>query len=231
MTDEYDSNLFSKQYKSISNTIYKVQEETKEVLSCVFKEESLSLPIDVYKIAKYYNIEILEKDLSSIPHIKTNRVLGRLVKDNEDRFHIEVDKNVDSFTQRYSIAHEIGHYLLIQKERGDVINGVYSMPLLSSCTKEYFIDAYSIFLVLPLEKFFEEFSRFLRIINAQSNNEHHFSFSVDDWLTDLSAKIQIPNYNLSFSYDYIRMAAFQHYEKIKDLSLIDQWRQYIYLFF
>ena len=224
---------FLEQYEQMSQVISDISKEAKKIINKVFGDDIL-LPIDVRKIAEYYGVNIVETDLSIIPHIPTNRVLGHLVH-RDSTYYIEIERRVDSFTQRYSIAHELGHYIIdMEKDndkRGMSIDETYSMPLLSSDPEEYMADVYAIFLLLPLDCFFKEFSNFL---NDYADNglpySNKYPVNIDDWLLKLSKKVEIPNYNLAFAYDYIRAAAYQHYESIKKKSIFEQFKQYAYLF-
>ena len=158
-----ESDVFLKQYNKMSQIVSNISKQTKDIIYSVFGGD-IVLPIDIRKIAEHFKVDIIEKDLSVIPHIPTNRVLGHLVC-HDSKYCIEIEKRVDSFTQRYSIAHELGHYIINNTKYGNNVektdmrlDETYSMPLLSSNPKEYMADVYAIFLLLPLDCFFKEFS-------------------------------------------------------------------------
>ena len=63
-------------------------------------------PIDVYKLAKKLGIRVVEEGLG-------NDVSGMLYREG-DRAVILVNRNESSVRQRFSVAHELGHYILHQ---------------------------------------------------------------------------------------------------------------------
>lgn len=62
------------------------------------------LPIDVEKIAKYFDINI-------VPHILSENMSGFFFK-KEQKLFLAVNQTHNEHRQRFTIAHEIAHYLL-----------------------------------------------------------------------------------------------------------------------
>ena len=234
---------FENIYNRYAKIIYDISQATLREIKNAYDEEEIDLPIDIKKIADKNNIAVQEADLSTPPRIPTNRILGALDKKADGQYIIYYEDSVDSFTQRYAIAHEIGRYLIeknvkensdkkgdkkteeksLEEDQGDNIITLpkhYSIPLLSNTSGLYNADVYAIFLLMPLNNFFEEFSKF---VQGESTN-------IDEWIRDLSEKAQMPNYNLAFGYDYIRAAAYEHYIELSKCSLAEQMEKYVYLF-
>ena len=69
-------------------------------------EDLHELPVDVEKIAEKLHIEILEKHFAENPELS-----GMLVR-NGDEVFMAVNSAQSKSRQRFTVAHEIGHYLL-----------------------------------------------------------------------------------------------------------------------
>ena len=72
-----------------------------------------NIPVDPVKIAKTYDILVYEGNLN-------NKIAGaiRYYKD-EDKFEILVNKNDPKTKQRFTIAEELGYYILHEKKLKD----------------------------------------------------------------------------------------------------------------
>lgn len=80
-----------------------LEELTSEIL---MNNDMYKIPVDVIKIANANDIKVYEGDLDKkiSGAIRYNR--------KEERFEILVNKNDAGVRQRFTIAHEIGHYFL-----------------------------------------------------------------------------------------------------------------------
>lgn len=81
-----------------------------------------SLPIDVAAIAKEFGIAVFSQSLAE-------GVSGVLVRDSQYRtasgFAIIVDRGEPAVRQRFTAAHELGHFLLHKESIGDRIEDNY----------------------------------------------------------------------------------------------------------
>lgn len=87
-----------------------INENLEELTSQILLDNDMlyKVPVDVIEIAKAYGINVYEGELD-------NEVSGAIRYDgNLDEFEILVNKNNLEVRQRFTIAHELGHYFLHQ---------------------------------------------------------------------------------------------------------------------
>lgn len=81
-----------------------IEDFTKQIL--LDNDMLYKVPVDVVKIAKAYGINVYVAELS-------NEISGAIRHNSEtDNFEILVNKNNVEARQRFTIAHELGHYFL-----------------------------------------------------------------------------------------------------------------------
>ena len=74
----------------------------------LLNNDMYKIPVNVIKIAQNNNIDVFEADLS-------NKASGAIRYDiTNDKFEILVNKNDSIERQRFTIAHELGHFFLHQ---------------------------------------------------------------------------------------------------------------------
>ena len=87
----------------------KINEEIEDLTSeILLTNDMYKVPVDVIKIANANDIKVYEGDLDK----KTSGAIR--YKKEEDKFEILVNKNDVITRQRFTIAHELGHYFLHQ---------------------------------------------------------------------------------------------------------------------
>lgn len=93
----------------------------------------------------------------------------------------------------------------------------YSLPKLYARQESFEYEMCAIFLLLPLELFFEEFYLYLKTRTISP-------VYMERWIKHLSEKTEIPNYQLINGYQYIKFCACQYYqEKSEEIDLNDYW--------
>ena len=189
--------------------------------------EEMTLPIAIEQLAGALGIRIVDDDLN----LANTRVENQLICEWEPREQIlRIDKTVDLFTRRYAVAYAIGCYCLRknntqQLEMDDHVQ--YGLPLLSTRKEELLADIYAIFLCVPMKVFFKEFSGYIDNIRKTER----FPVSINEWLGELSSKAQIPYFNIAKGYQYLSIAAYEHYdENIKDKVARVQMENHVDLF-
>ena len=217
-----------KRFDALIKLFTKVSNETSELIQ--EKLESLdetTLPIKIEQLAESLGIRIVEDDLN----LANTRVENQLICEWEPREQIlHMDKTVDLFTKRYAVAYAIGCYCLrknnTQKlEMDDHVQ--YGLPLLSTRKEELLADIYAIFLCVPIKVFFKEFSTYIENIRKTER----FPVSINEWLGELSSKAQIPYFNIAKGYQYLSIAAYEHYdENIKGKEAKKQMENHVDLF-
>lgn len=85
----------------------KINNELEELTSNILlSNDMLKVPVDVVRIAKANDIKVYEGDLDK-------KVSGAIrYNKGENIFEILVNKNDSKVRQRFTIAHELGHYFL-----------------------------------------------------------------------------------------------------------------------
>lgn len=138
----------------------------------------MSLPIDVRAIADNMNIQIVEKELPS-------SVAGFILKEENDPFPVIYVNAQDGFQrQRFTIAHELGHY--VQNRHSDEIAYVDNRDELASSgtdPKERWCNAFAAELIMPesvVKKYwaegrkFEQIRKLLGVSKAALGNRLNF---------------------------------------------------------
>lgn len=74
------------------------------------REHQRSYPVDVEKLAKSFGIVVIQKDWPET-------FVGAIGKDATGYFII-VNQNISMIRQRFTVAHEIGHYVLHKNQIG-----------------------------------------------------------------------------------------------------------------
>lgn len=92
----------------------KINQKLEDLTSRILVNNDMyNIPVDPVKIAKTYDILVYEGNLN-------NKIAGaiRYYKD-EDKFEILVNKNDPRTKQRFTIAEELGYYILHEKKLKD----------------------------------------------------------------------------------------------------------------
>lgn len=92
----------------------KINQKLEDLTSRILVNNDMyNIPVDPVKIAKTYDILVYEGNLN-------NKIAGaiRYYKD-EDKFEILVNKNDPKTKQRFTIAEELGYYILHEKKLKD----------------------------------------------------------------------------------------------------------------
>ena len=87
----------------------KINTELEELTSSILLNNDMyKIPVDVIKIANANDIKVYEGDLDK-------KLSGAIRYDKDkDEFEILINKNDAKVRQRFTIAHELGHYFLHQ---------------------------------------------------------------------------------------------------------------------
>lgn len=187
----------------------------------------ITLPIKMEDLAEELGITIIEDDLN----LANTREENQLICEWEPGETIRVERTVDLFTRRYAIAYAIGCYCLnnsISQNSSDLNNhSQYCLPLLSTRKEELLADIYAVFLCIPLNLFFKEFTDYISNIRKTGT----FPVSINEWLGELSTKAQIPYFNVAKGYQYLSIVAYDHYKnKVVAKPAQEQMENYVNLF-
>lgn len=131
------------------------EQKAQEILSTIGYQQ---LPIKVEEIVKKLNIELVRKDLPSEIH-------GALYVSGIERPIIIVNKSQSSRRIRFTIAHELGHYLLKHGAEMHVDKQILFRDERSSTAQDNAEIAANVFaaeLLMPRELVFEKYSEFVK---------------------------------------------------------------------
>ena len=207
---------YLKHIDDFSNIIYQISGKTKDLLNDVYSGEEIQLPISVDKVAQHLGVEIYTKNLNLANPRKENQCIGELYG-NE----ISIEETVSWSLRRYTIAHEIGHYMIEDTKE----TAQYALPLLACDSSELLADLYALFLLIPLENFLKEFKEYI-------DNIQKYPIDITEWWKTLSEKTEVPYHSIAGGYMYFRLAALQYYkDRIKGKPLreqIENWGDVFY---
>lgn len=192
--DEFKDQKYLKKLQDISEIYLDIAEKAEKFIKKIYKDEEINLPIDLNLIAEDLGIRIVQENLNINGGKSLSRILGRLECENSQTW-IKVEATVSYKTQRYAIAHSIARYLLREDESWD--ESSYAIPLIPQSLEEIMGDVLALFLLLPMETFKKEFSKYLEA-------RKEYPMDVDLWLQYLSDKSQISLFNLSIGYQQLK---------------------------
>lgn len=123
-----------------------IEEKTVNLLKA---NEMFKAGVDVKKLAKAIGIELIEEDFK-------NDVSGLFVISNDKQI-ISYNKNEPKTRQRFTIAHEIGHFILHSKEQPIFIDKTPKVMFRNTASttgevlKEREANAFAASLLMPME--------------------------------------------------------------------------------
>ena len=133
----------------MSKIINELEELSTNIL---MNNDILKIPVDVLKLAKLNDIRVYEADLEK-------NISGAIRYDKETKkFEILINKNDSPVRQRFTIAHELGHFFLhkeILENEKIHIDIMYRMPDEKEKEVDYFAGALLMNKIL-LEKMYDE---------------------------------------------------------------------------
>lgn len=180
----------------LTKTYKELETRTFELIRAAYGTDVIRLPIDIEKIAVYLGISI-ELVIMSTSENRFSQILGHLTSRNGIT-RILLNGEVSNKTQRYTIAHAVGSYLLQRKqEEKFIFTSTYAIPLIPQSMEDIMADVVALFLLLPREVFQEEFKKYLEYYQ-------NYPIDVNDWMEYLANKSQIPFFNLSIGYQQLK---------------------------
>lgn len=186
----------------------KMTECTTRLLNKVFGRNAYQLPIDIVKIVDFFGIEIIEINLNEDRTDRNNKVVGELsvrpqIFGRGEVKCIYIDSKTPLYTQRYALAHELGHYLINEGKK--LVGDEYCiMPMLPKEPEELIADAFAISLMIPIGVFYREFSKYLKEEKTNGN----LPIGTEDWLQYLSTSARISYHYVAYGYQQLRCVAF-----------------------
>lgn len=183
--------------EELTETYKELEEATFKLICDAYGTDAIRMPIDIERIAGFLKISIDPGILLPASENEFSQTLGHLTSRN-GATRILLNPEVSYNTQRYTIAHAIGSYLLQQEEAEKFIfTSTYAIPLIPQSMDDIMADVVALFLLLPRRVFQEEFKKYL---------EYHqdYPMDVNEWMEYLANKSQIPFFNLSIGYQQLK---------------------------
>lgn len=210
----------SKEYKTYQGMpdYIKMAECTSELLDVVFGIGKYSLPIDIDAVLKYLGIQVVETKLNDNTDSdkRSNRVVGQLsihpqIFGSGTTKCIYIDSEATLYTQRYALAHELGHYLI--NENRKLFNDEYCiMPMLPRKAEELVADAFAVSLLIPIKVFIRKFDIYI----SEERQKGNLPISTEDWLQYLSTSARVSYHYVACGYQQLRCVAFWLYQHWRD---------------
>lgn len=138
-----------------------------ELINLAIKNNISTQPLDVEGLCKLLNIDVAYADDLSAD------VSGKLTK-TETGWLCIVNANHHSTRQRFTIAHELAHYILHRNQQSNFIDSTYFRKEDSINTMEYEANAFAADLLMPRASF-QYFTR--NISNDINKVAAHFGVS------------------------------------------------------
>lgn len=214
--------------KRILDTIRRLQIICESVVEEAYHANNMEikLPINIEMVAEYLEIDLKSEYLNYIPVSGLNRDIAQLQYNNYNEEKIDIDREFQfrksspyNDLEIFAIANEIGKYILksseynktIIEQEGSVrkINFYsipYQLPFLYLDIDKFLYEMCSIFLMLPMDKFLDEYA------NYMDRYKNYLSY-FDEWIKDLAIKIHVPYYVLLNGYKWIEFCAFSYYKE------------------
>lgn len=167
-------------------------------------------PVNIEKIVKSVGLEIVYQPLNhtSVPK-RLHRIAGKIIKrqsrlTGDLRSVILIDENSTRKEQRYTLAHELTHYLMHYSDQ-HFRSEFRVMPMLFKNKEEMIADIFSIFLLIPLPIFLKEFSTYIGVAGDVPVN-------TSEWLQYLSTIAAVPYEDVAIGYQNIRYVSSIFYQ-------------------
>lgn len=155
-----------------------------------------------------------------------NRRIGQLVIRNDvytdsTEMIIYTDVAVPPSSKRYAIANEVAHFLVFKGEHlqddeenenkkfeSDTFESYFIMPMCPKQMEEVILDVFATFLLIPIEQFFREFSKFA----DNCRRIQDIPISTEEWIRYLSEKAILSDYYTACGYQSLRSVAYWIYQ-------------------
>ena len=186
-----------------------------KLLHLCYEKQPISFPIDVSKIADKLGILIEDVNINdfSNEHIKrSNHKIAQLsvqksIFSREKETIIYADKYVPEASKRYAIMNEIVQYIL-HKDNAEVYKNYFVMPMCPTKSDILVTEIFSIFLLIPMRNFLNEFCEYVKYRTYEQN----IPISTEEWIKYLSERAGVSEYYVAYGYQYLRSASYWFYQ-------------------
>lgn len=218
-------------FENLTRYAYELQRRCWSIIQECYGNDPINLPINIERIVSSRGIKLESRDLNlgggdeidlNIAHLQYDATEGNLcvekiyVDSGDGKAYSASYSNL----MRYAIAYELSKTIINEKSsqedipseeiiRRNMTSVPYSLPKLYASLERFEYEMCAIFLLIPLDMFFEEFDSYIEGIK-----EH--PILLHKWIEHLSEKTQIPSYQLFNGYPYIKFCAYQYYKECSE---------------
>lgn len=186
-----------------------------KLLDEVFGEEKYDFPINIEKLLNEVGLEVIYQPLNNINNRedrRAHRIVGKILKKKNrvtsNKINvILIDSESCEEEQRYTLAHELAHYL-IHIEDEDYMSEYRIMPMLFKEKEEIIADIFAIFLLIPLPIFLKEFSHYI--------GDGEVPIKTSEWLSYLGTVAVVPYEEVAIGYQNLRYVSCVVYKEEKE---------------
>lgn len=161
------------------------------------------LPVPVWKIAEHEGLTIRERSLSILDLAASptsiGMLMGKLDYDCDDprKATIHLEGGISLSRKNYVIAHELGHHWMKGVFNGPAEPEHCSDTRLSVRYIEMLSDAFSAFLLLPIQALFQKETEYIDTHSQRPVN-------LEEMLADVARAADVPYYYVLTGYEYIK---------------------------
>lgn len=176
---------------------------TRAIYKEVFQEDSGKSYVDILEIAKYFHINVIDRELNSEQDIFMNEISGFLdeydYEQGNYQWSIYVNHNIGDISKRYVIAHELSHYILNRSKHSH--NTKYCInPLFPTSKEEQICDLMSSFFLMPILMVLEVLDTYI----AEKKRNGRTPIDIYDWMRHLAYEMKVPEFLVTTCYQNIR---------------------------
>ena len=200
----------------ISDLYVVLYEMTTNILEEKLKyfSENNGKEVDIYALAKAYEIKIVKQNLESSQDIFSQEVLGYL-----DSFYektIYINDTAGDYSKRYGVAHDIGHYLVKKEKHEDdqVFACYYATPRLPKNAEEQICDIIASFLLMPVSTVLDLMNEYI----SEVGKLRKYEATTYTWLEYLGEKLHIADYYTGLCFQNIRYLCAILYERAQEMK-------------
>ena len=185
-----------------------------KLLKFCFDEEEISLPVDIRKVAEKLGIRIEEVNINDFSNENVKRLNHKIaqlsVQENiftgKKEAVIYADKYIPPSSKRYGITNEIVQYIF-HKEEKKIYENYFVMPMCPDKEDELITEIFSIFLLIPMKSFLNEFYEYVKY----RIDEQEIPISTEEWIKYLAERAGVSEYYVAYGYQYLRSIAYWVY--------------------
>lgn len=183
--------------------------------------ENYDFPVNIEKMVEDVGLKITYQPLNDENDPKRlHRIAGKIIKrysrlTGEIKSVILIDEKSTRKEQRYTLAHELTHYLIHYSDQ-HFISEFRVMPMLFKEKEEMVAEIFAVFLLIPLPVFLKEFSTYIGVGGE-------VPVKTSEWLQYLSTIASVPYEDVAIGYQNIRYVSAIVYNSMENEKLLNDY--------